>query len=346
MDAETISKNGASSKSQTSRENILRKVLLSAVYFIYLSCTCFAQDIIITKDSRKINAKVTEVNVDNVRYKNFDNQDGPIYTILKSDIASILYQNAQVESFETVNTAPSAPTQTMSENNLIETLNAKELEKVLTEALENVLYFESLSAELLLVEGLHEFFNEWLESKEGKRAQRPFIDKVPWYNYNGTAEQKFIELTGWTYAELSPVVDECLGPPRRPLWDGKGHVRLDDKNNLKKFLDNCCKKQEDLKTDFDLAVTEIEKSVVMKIPDEYRCSFALETMLNKFVRNRRASTWKECANLYEDQLHKWRLEMNMEENLRVQRDIRNYTRATARNTRATAIFSGLIWLGI
>ena len=57
----------------------MRTSLLSAVCFIALTCTSFAQDIIVTKDARKINAKVTEVNVDNVRYKNFDNQDGPIW---------------------------------------------------------------------------------------------------------------------------------------------------------------------------------------------------------------------------------------------------------------------------
>ena len=55
-----------------------KKGLLLALCIIAINCTCFGQDIIVTKDARRINAKVTEVNVDNVRYKNFDNQDGPI----------------------------------------------------------------------------------------------------------------------------------------------------------------------------------------------------------------------------------------------------------------------------
>jgi len=53
----------------------------------------------VTKDSRRIEAKVTEVNVNDVKYKMFTNQDGPTYTLLKSDIASILYQNGNVDTF-------------------------------------------------------------------------------------------------------------------------------------------------------------------------------------------------------------------------------------------------------
>ena len=91
-----------------------KRGLLLALCIIAINCTCFGQDIIVTKDARRINAKVTEVNVDNVRYKNFDNQDGPVYTLLKSDIASIIYQNGNVETFasESQKTTPPSQTQT------------------------------------------------------------------------------------------------------------------------------------------------------------------------------------------------------------------------------------------
>ena len=89
-----------------------KRVLLLALCIIAISCTCFAQDIIVTKDAKRINAKVTEVNVDNVRYKNFDNQDGPVYTLLKSEIASIVYQNGQVDTFASESSKPVVPNQT------------------------------------------------------------------------------------------------------------------------------------------------------------------------------------------------------------------------------------------
>ena len=78
----------------------MKRILLLTGCLITLTCACFAQDVIVTKDAKKIKAKVTEVNVNDIKYKNFDNPDGPTYTLLKSDIASILYQNGQVEVFE------------------------------------------------------------------------------------------------------------------------------------------------------------------------------------------------------------------------------------------------------
>ena len=76
-----------------------RKIFVTAVILSAMSFWLSAQDVIVTKDSRKIRAKVTEVNVNDVKYKAFTNQDGPTYTIPKSDIVSILYQNGDEETF-------------------------------------------------------------------------------------------------------------------------------------------------------------------------------------------------------------------------------------------------------
>ncbi len=59
----------------------------------------FSQDIITTTDSRRIEAKVIEVNIDNIKYKLTSNPDGPVYTISKSDVITILYSNSSVDVF-------------------------------------------------------------------------------------------------------------------------------------------------------------------------------------------------------------------------------------------------------
>lgn len=83
-----------------------KKGLILAFCALFFSCTCFAQDIIVTKDSKRINAKVTRVNEDDVRYKDFNDQNGPTHSILKSNIASILYEDGQVETFGPATTQP------------------------------------------------------------------------------------------------------------------------------------------------------------------------------------------------------------------------------------------------
>lgn len=78
-----------------------------------------AQDIIVTKDGRKIEAKVLEIELELVKYKNFDNQEGVSISMKKIDIASIIYQNGGVEVFrqQTPTQAPAprqAPVQTQT----------------------------------------------------------------------------------------------------------------------------------------------------------------------------------------------------------------------------------------
>ena len=113
MDARDHFKNGANPKGQMSRRNNFRKVLFLACFAVFAS-VCMAQDIIVTKDSKRINAKVTEVNEDNIKYKNFDNPDGPVYTLSKANILTIVYQNGLVETFEAESSNPVMPAQTVS----------------------------------------------------------------------------------------------------------------------------------------------------------------------------------------------------------------------------------------
>lgn len=59
-----------------------------------------AQDVITLKSGDEIQAKVTEVGQTEVKYKRFDNPDGPTYTVNKSDIFMVKYQNGQKDVFK------------------------------------------------------------------------------------------------------------------------------------------------------------------------------------------------------------------------------------------------------
>ena len=76
----------------------MRKLSLLTIVLL-LTLSCFAQDIIVTKDGKKINAVISEIELEVVKYKNYDNQSGPTISIRRIDIASIVYQNGGVEVF-------------------------------------------------------------------------------------------------------------------------------------------------------------------------------------------------------------------------------------------------------
>lgn len=69
-------------------------------YLVIFSFQFVAQDTIYFKNSKKIAVLLLESNPNSIKYKRFDNQGGPSYTILKSEIAYIAYTDGKKESFE------------------------------------------------------------------------------------------------------------------------------------------------------------------------------------------------------------------------------------------------------
>lgn len=72
----------------------MKKILLILTLVPLLT---FAQDNIILKNGEEINTKIMEINVSNVKYKKYNNQDGPLYTISKDEIFLIKYSNGEKE---------------------------------------------------------------------------------------------------------------------------------------------------------------------------------------------------------------------------------------------------------
>lgn len=76
----------------------MKKLFL--LFSLCLSLPAVAQDVIVMKDGSTILSKVLEVNPGDVKYKKFSNQGGPTYTINKTDIMCINYENGERDSFE------------------------------------------------------------------------------------------------------------------------------------------------------------------------------------------------------------------------------------------------------
>ena len=97
MEADTISKNGRSSSAS------LKGRKMVAIAICLASCvTMFAQDIIILKNGNDIQAVVQEIGTDDVKYKRFDNPNGPNYTLKKSEIFMIRYENGSKDVFDEI----------------------------------------------------------------------------------------------------------------------------------------------------------------------------------------------------------------------------------------------------
>lgn len=77
----------------------MKKMLLFAC-MIFAAISAFAQDIIITRDARRIEATITEVSDAEIKYKEFNNPKGPLYIMQTTDINTIMYQNGTIKVYD------------------------------------------------------------------------------------------------------------------------------------------------------------------------------------------------------------------------------------------------------
>ena len=70
-----------------------------------------AQDVIVMKDQSTVMSKVLEITSTEIKYKKWNNQEGPTYSINRTEVVSINYENGEVEKFsETTNNPQSNKT--------------------------------------------------------------------------------------------------------------------------------------------------------------------------------------------------------------------------------------------
>ena len=107
----------------------MKKSLLILVTAIGFAFTTNAQDVITLKNGDEIKSLVQEIGIDEVKYKKWDNQTGPIYIMKKSDIFMIKYQNGSKDVFN----EEAKPVETKNAVNLIpEVETVKKKEKIST----------------------------------------------------------------------------------------------------------------------------------------------------------------------------------------------------------------------
>ena len=82
-------------------------ILLCLTMFVFNS---FASDILITNDSKRIEAKIIEVSKTEIRYKDPNFEDGPTFVIPTSDLNSILFSNGQVKTYNNSEREPEIAT--------------------------------------------------------------------------------------------------------------------------------------------------------------------------------------------------------------------------------------------
>lgn len=100
----------------------MRLLFLAVFSFLLFASSAYSQDILYTSNGNKLQAKVLEINLKDIKYKDFNNIEGPTYVISKTDIILIQYSNGVTEVInDNPNTiAPKTTEQTATVSNSID----------------------------------------------------------------------------------------------------------------------------------------------------------------------------------------------------------------------------------
>lgn len=77
----------------------MKKILSLFVIVMGMASIASAQDIITTIDSQEIKAKILEISSTQVKYVDFNYQDGPVYVFNADEVASITLANGDIKTF-------------------------------------------------------------------------------------------------------------------------------------------------------------------------------------------------------------------------------------------------------
>ena len=86
----------------------MSRVTLCSLIFLLTGIAVYAQDVITLRNGDEIKSKVTEISSSEIRYKRFENLDGPTIVISRADVFFINYENGTREVFGAISETTTA----------------------------------------------------------------------------------------------------------------------------------------------------------------------------------------------------------------------------------------------
>ena len=74
-------------------------LIIFLIFTSTFNANVFSQDIILKRNGESIEAEISVIEIDNIKYKKYNNLNGPIYIIAKSEVEKITFKNGTTEVF-------------------------------------------------------------------------------------------------------------------------------------------------------------------------------------------------------------------------------------------------------
>jgi hypothetical protein len=77
----------------------MKKIFLTVLFLVVMFSFTNAQDLLIMNNGTEMRVKVQEFTVNEIKFKKWENIEGPLYTLLKTDVFMIKYENGSKDTF-------------------------------------------------------------------------------------------------------------------------------------------------------------------------------------------------------------------------------------------------------
>jgi hypothetical protein len=215
------------------------RIIIVFVVTIVTANFGIAQDVITLKNGTDINALVQEVGDVEIKYKKFDNPNGPNYTLKKSEILIIRYENGTKDIFS--EEAKSVEKQAVSMSESASTKNNENTETVyLPENMQNrkdvIVVFGGLGIQTRItnIDDKCIYFIKYKKNgteKEEKIKQK-YVEFTLSFNENAKQEKFPLQMSVQDFATL-PIY--FSGSYAKPSWIVFGTDRMSNLSQIKKM---------------------------------------------------------------------------------------------------------------
>ena len=97
----------------------MEKILITLSIIISTILIGRGQDYVITQAGKELQVKVEEVLPTEIKYRMYNNLEGPLYTVEKSSLLMIRYQNGEIEIIKNAATTQQQPVQRQPETTVV-----------------------------------------------------------------------------------------------------------------------------------------------------------------------------------------------------------------------------------
>ncbi len=84
----------------------MRKVFSLLIVSLVMTFSVYSQDFIVKKTGDEVKVKILELTPEFIKFKKFNNEDGPTHTIKKKDVFMVKYANGETEVLKEIESEP------------------------------------------------------------------------------------------------------------------------------------------------------------------------------------------------------------------------------------------------